>query len=72
MIDKYNIKDTVDMTPEKEQIVIKPISRPRDGWEDAFKEMNKSGDDKLLIEDVFDDENQGRMKIGQNRRLKKV
>ena len=56
MIDKYNIKDTVDVILEKEQIVIKPVSRPRTGWEDAFMKMNKNGDDKLLIDDVFDDE----------------
>lgn len=53
---KYNDKDTVDMISEKEQFVIKPISRPRNGWEDAFMEMNKNGDDKLLIDDFFDDE----------------
>jgi len=58
MIDKYNIKDTVDVILEKEQIVIKPVSRPRNGWEDAFMEMNKNGDDKLLIDDIFDEENQ--------------
>ena len=44
------------MILEKEQIVIKPVSRPRNGWEDAFMKMNKNGDDKLLIDDVFDDE----------------
>lgn len=57
LLDKYNIKDTVDVIMEKGQIVIKPISRPRKGWEKAFKEMSENGDDKLLMNDVFEDEN---------------
>lgn len=57
LIDKYNIKDTVDLILEKGQIVIKPLSRPRKGWEKAFKEMSENGEDRLLFDDVFEDEN---------------
>jgi antitoxin MazE len=57
LIDKYSIKDTVDLILEKGQIVIKPLSRPRKGWENAFKEMSENGDDRLLFNDVFEDEN---------------
>jgi len=57
LLDKYNIQDTVEVILEKGQIVIKPISRPRKGWEKAFKKMAENGDDRLLINDVFDDEN---------------
>ncbi len=57
LLDKYNIQDTVEVILEKGQIVIKPISRPRKGWEKAFKKMAENGDDRMLINDVFDDEN---------------
>jgi len=57
LLDKYNIQDTVEVILEKGQIVIKPLSRPRKGWEKAFKKMADNGDDRLLINDVFDDEN---------------
>jgi len=57
LLEKYNIQDTVEVILEKEQIVIKPLSKPRKGWEKAFKKMAENGDDKLLINDVFDDEN---------------
>lgn len=57
LLDGYNIKDTVDLIMDKGQIIIKPISKPRKGWEKAFEKMAKSGDDNLLIDDVFDDEN---------------
>ncbi len=57
LLDKYNIQDTVEVILEKGQIVIKPLSRPRKGWEKAFKKMAENGDDRMLINDVFDDEN---------------
>ncbi|UBM61315.1 AbrB/MazE/SpoVT family DNA-binding domain-containing protein [Candidatus Sulfidibacterium hydrothermale] len=57
LIEKYNIKDKVELILEKGYIVLKPISQPRKGWEKAFKEMNEKGDDQLLFNDVFEDEN---------------
>ncbi len=56
IIEKYNLRDKVDLILEKGQIVIKPLSKPRKGWEEAFKEMSEQGDDRLLFNDVFDDE----------------
>jgi len=35
---------------------IKAVSQPRNGWDDAFIEMHKNGDDKLLIDEILDDE----------------
>lgn len=57
ILDKYNIRDKVDLILEKSQIIIKPIAKPRKGWEDAFKSMAENGDDRLLFNDVFDDDN---------------
>ncbi len=57
LLERYNIKDTVDLIMDKGQIILKPISEPRKGWEKAFEKMSKNGDDNLLIDDVFDDEN---------------
>lgn len=57
LLEKYNIKDKVELILEKNHIVIKPISSPRKGWEKAFMEMHENGDDKLLFNDVFDEEN---------------
>jgi antitoxin MazE len=56
LLEKYHIRDTVDLILEKGQIIIKPLSRPRKGWDKAFKEMNANGDDKLLVNDIFEDE----------------
>lgn len=57
LIEKYNIKDKVEIILEKGYIILKPISSPRKGWDTAFKEMNENGDDQLLFNDVFESEN---------------
>lgn len=57
IIEKYNLRDKVDLILEKGQIIIRPLTMPRKGWEEAFKEMSEQGDDRLLFNDVFDDEN---------------
>ena len=57
LIEKYNIKDKVELILEKGHMILKPISSPRKDWETAFKEMSKNGDDQLLFSDVFDNEN---------------
>lgn len=57
ILEKYNISDKVELILEKDQIIIKPISVPRENWENEFKKMAENQDDKLLINDVFDDEN---------------
>ncbi len=57
MLEKYSIKDTVDLILEEDQIVLKPLSTPRKGWEESFKEMSKNGDDKSLFNEVFEDKN---------------
>lgn len=57
VIEKYNIKESVEMILEEEQIIIRPVAKPRKGWDEAFKEMNTNKDDRLLIDDVFNDEN---------------
>lgn len=57
LIDKYNIKDKVEIILEKGFIILKPISEPRKGWDIAFKKMHETGDDQLLFNDVFENEN---------------
>jgi antitoxin MazE len=57
LLEKYNIKDTVELILEKGYIILKPKSIPRKGWEKSFRKMHDTGDDKPLMSDVFDDEN---------------
>jgi len=57
ILEKYNIKDKVELILEKGQIILKPITSPRKNWEKEFKKMSEKGDDNLLMDDVFEDEN---------------
>ncbi|WP_108425760.1 AbrB/MazE/SpoVT family DNA-binding domain-containing protein [Flagellimonas amoyensis] len=57
ILEQYNIKDKVELILEKEQIILKPIASPRQNWEKEFRKMNENGDDKLLMNDMFEDEN---------------
>jgi len=56
LLEKYNIKDKVELIMEQGYIILKPKQEPRKGWENAFEKMHESGDDNLLIDDVFEDE----------------
>lgn len=47
-------KDAVEISLERESIVIK--AAPRQGWAAAAATMH-TGDDALLIPDIFEDEN---------------
>lgn len=57
ILEKYKIKDKVELILEKGHIIIKPIEQPRKNWESAFKEMRMNNDDNLLIKDILEDEN---------------
>ena len=57
ILEKYSITDSVEIILEKEFIIIKPKSNPREGWDKAFKKMHDQGEDSLLVPDVFKDEN---------------
>jgi antitoxin MazE len=61
LLDQTGIKDDVELEVEKSQIIIRPISNSRDGWDEAFKSMSQNRDDTLLdgnevIANSFDEE----------------
>jgi antitoxin MazE len=57
LLERYNIKDKVELIFEKGRIILKSGRKPRQGWAELFKQMHENGDDKLLMLDVFEDEN---------------
>jgi antitoxin MazE len=56
LLDKYKITNKVELILENDYIILKSVTEPRKNRENAFAEMHKNGDDKLLIDSVFDDE----------------
>ncbi|MBW7951809.1 MAG: AbrB/MazE/SpoVT family DNA-binding domain-containing protein [Chitinophagaceae bacterium] len=57
ILEQYNISDTLELILEKGRIILKPKSVQRKGWEKSFKLMHTNGEDQLLIDDIFEDEN---------------
>jgi antitoxin MazE len=56
LLERYNIRDTVELILEEDCIVLKAKSKPRVGWEESFKSMAENGEYQLLVNDVFEDE----------------
>lgn len=56
ILEQYHITDVIELFLEKGRIILKPKSVPRKDWEKSFKQMHENGDDKLLIDDIFEDE----------------
>lgn len=48
ILEKYKIKDKVELILEKGEIILRPISHPRKDWEQAFEKMHANNDDELL------------------------
>ena len=57
ILDKYQISDKIELFLEKGYIILKPKAEPRKNWDLAFQKMHENGDDKLLLDDVIEDEN---------------
>ena len=50
LLEQTGIMEDVELDVDKNQIIIRPVSNPRDGWDDAFKAMADRGDDVVIDE----------------------
>jgi antitoxin MazE len=48
VLEQTKLKDEVELKVQDHEIVITKPQKPRAGWEAAFREMARRGDDKLL------------------------
>ena len=48
ILEQTGIGEDVELRAEKNQIIIRPVSNPRDGWDAAFKKMSENNDDRLI------------------------
>ena len=51
LLEQTGILDDVELEVEKNKIIIRPVSNPREGWANAFKTMAEKGDDTQIIPD---------------------
>ena len=48
ILEQTGIDEDVELEVKNNQIIIRPVSDPRDGWDIAYKTMSEEEDDKLL------------------------
>lgn len=51
ILEQTGIKDDVEIEVEKNQIIIRPATNVREGWNAAFKTMGEKGDDEPIIQE---------------------
>jgi antitoxin MazE len=50
ILEQTGIMGDVEITVEKNQIIIRPVKNPREGWDEAFSLMGQKGDDESVID----------------------
>ena len=48
ILEQCGFGDAVEMQVENGQLLLRPVTEVRAGWEDAFRRMAEAGDDQLL------------------------
>ena len=48
LLEQTGLRGEVEISAEKDSLVIRPAKHPREGWDAAFREMARRGDDALL------------------------
>ena len=51
ILEQCGIKDEVELEIEDDRLIVRPARPPRFGWNKAFAEMSRRGDDSLLDEE---------------------
>jgi len=52
LIDQVKLGNEVEIAVQRGQLIIRPVSRPRSGWDEQFHAMAEHGDDQLLDKPV--------------------
>ncbi|RLD95674.1 MAG: AbrB/MazE/SpoVT family DNA-binding domain-containing protein [Bacteroidetes bacterium] len=56
ILEKYGFVEKIKLVMKQDHLELKPVKPPRQGWDKAFKEMHERGEDRLLDDDVLDDD----------------
>ena len=52
LLEQANLTGEVQLILEGDRIELRPIEKPRAGWDESFKQMHERGDDRLIDEQV--------------------
>ena len=48
VLEHCRLMDAVELEVQDDRLVVRPVRKPRQGWEEAFRRMHQHGDDALL------------------------
>jgi antitoxin MazE len=51
-LEQTQLGEEVEIEVQDDQIIIRPVTYPRQGWDETFQAMAESGDDRLLDDDL--------------------
>ena len=56
ILDRYKFENKVNAVMKQNHLELKPIHAPREGWDEKFSQMHQRGDDDLLMDDLFEED----------------
>ncbi len=57
ILQQLNIEEKVELEVHDKEILIRPVAqKPREGWYEKFIRMHQNGDDRLLIDELEEQE----------------
>ena len=48
VVEQTGLQGELELVVRRQQLLVRPASRPREGWEDQFRRMADRGDDRPL------------------------
>lgn len=52
LLEQSGLHDDVELAVDAGRIIVQPLTKPREGWEAAFRVMAEQGEDRLLDDDL--------------------
>ncbi len=56
ILDKYGFDEVVNLRMEENFLILEPVKKVRENWDQAFNLMHLKNSDQPLIPDFFEDE----------------
>ncbi len=52
LLDQVGLKNDIELEVQGDQLVLRAARRPREGWDEQFRQMAEHNDDELLDKDI--------------------
>lgn len=52
LLEQTGLREEVEVEAQGNHLLIRPLTAPRAGWQEAFQAMSQAGDDRMLDDDL--------------------